>query len=177
MPVVAPARLLLNLAATTTRRRLERDIDVADARDPISPERLRAELPRFAGLPGVAPLRDLLERDTLTLTDSELERLFLPLARQAGLPEPITRLRVNGFRVDFFWPSLGLVVETDGLRYHRTPAQQARDLVREQTHRGAGIEPLRFTHRQVVSQQEWVRLTLRRVAARLARPAGDLLDL
>ena len=39
----------------------------------------------------------------------------------AGDPGP-----VNGFRVDFYWPDLGLVVETDGLRYHRTPAQQAR---------------------------------------------------
>jgi very-short-patch-repair endonuclease len=30
---------------------------------------------------------------------------------------------VNGFKVDFFWPELGLVVETDGWRYHRTPGR------------------------------------------------------
>ena len=35
---------------------------------------------------------------------------------------PLTSQRLNGFRVDFFWPELGLVVETDGLRYHRTAA-------------------------------------------------------
>lgn len=28
-------------------------------------------------------------------------------------------------------PDLGLVVETDGLRYHRTPAEQARDRLTE----------------------------------------------
>ena len=59
----------------------------------------------------------------------------------------MTRQRVNGFEVDFFWPTLGLVVETDGLRYHRTPAQQARDRVRDQAHTAAGLTPLRFTAR------------------------------
>jgi very-short-patch-repair endonuclease len=34
---------------------------------------------------------------------------------------------VNGYRIDFYWPDLELVVETDGLRYHRTPEQQAKD--------------------------------------------------
>ena len=91
----------------------------------------------------------MLDRRTFRLTDSELERRFLPLARAAGLPVPLTRQRVNGFEVDFFWPDLGLVVETDGLRYHRTPAQQARDRLRDQAHTAAGLTPLRFTHAQV----------------------------
>jgi len=46
-------------------------------------------------------------------------------------------------------PELGLVVETDGLRYHRTPAQQARDRRRDQLHTAAGLTTLRFTHAQV----------------------------
>ena len=46
---------------------------------------------------------------------------------RAGLPKPLTQQWLHGFRVDFYWPELGLVVETDGLRYHRTAAQQARD--------------------------------------------------
>jgi very-short-patch-repair endonuclease len=45
-----------------------------------------------------------------------------------------------------------LVVETDGLRYHRTPAQQARDRRRDQAHVAAGITPLRFTHAQVAQE-------------------------
>ena len=36
-----------------------------------------------------------------------------------------------------------LVVETDGLRYHRTPAQQSRDRRRDQAHTAAGLTPLR----------------------------------
>jgi very-short-patch-repair endonuclease len=77
--------------------------------------------------------------DKFDLTDSELERRFLPLARRAGLPRPLTGEKLNGFKVDFFWFELGLVVETDGLRYHRTPAQQARDRLRDQAHVAAGM--------------------------------------
>jgi len=102
------------------------------------------------------------------LTDSELERRLLPIARRAGLPQPETGVRVNGFKVDFFWPGLGLVVETDGLRYHRTPAQQAKDRVRDQSHAAAGLTSLRFTYDQVAHQPGRVEATLRTVAGRLS---------
>jgi len=35
-------------------------------------------------------------------------------------------------------PNLGLVVETDGLRYHRSPAQRARDRLRWHSRRLRG---------------------------------------
>ncbi len=69
--------------------------------------------------------------------------------------------------MDFDWPELGLVVETDGLRYHRTPAQQARDRRRDQVLAAAGLTPLRFTYEQVVSAPAEVERTLRAVTARL----------
>ena len=74
----------------------------------------------------------------------------------------------NGFRVDFFWPRLGLVVETDGLAYHRTAAQQRRDRVRDQSHIAAGLSCLRFTHAQIVREPARVRQILTSVAERLA---------
>jgi len=80
---------------------------------------------------------------------------------------PRTQAWVNGFRVDFHWPELGLVVETDGLRYHRTAIQQARDLKREQVHAAAGLETLRFSAAQVRDDPEWALATMRRVMARL----------
>jgi very-short-patch-repair endonuclease len=95
-----------------------------------------------------------------------LERRFLPIVRKAGLPLPQTRWRVNGFKVDFYWPELGLVVETDGLRYHRMPAAQARDRVRDQEHAAAGLTPLRFTRAQVRFEPERVEATLAAVASR-----------
>ncbi len=71
-------------------------------------------------------------------------------------------------RTDFYWPDLGLVVETDGLRYHRTPAQQAKDRRRDQAHTAAGLTPLRFTHGQIAFEPAYVRATLEEVARRLS---------
>ena len=122
----------------------------------MDPERLREALEELTGLPGVAVLRETLDRHTFTLTESHLERLFLPIARKAGLPPPLTQRHVNGFRVDFYWPELKLVVETDGLRYHRTPAQQAADRERDLAHFAAGLTALRFTHAQTRHRAGWV---------------------
>jgi very-short-patch-repair endonuclease len=157
------------MASHLPRDHLERAVNEADRLDLIDPEALREALDGRVLQPGVGKLRDLLDRRTFTFTDSALERRFKPIARAAGLPQPLTQQRVNGFRVDFFWPELGLVVETDGLRYHRTPSQQARAHVRDQTHLAADLMPLRFTHAQVAYGRPYVEATLRRVAARLNR--------
>jgi very-short-patch-repair endonuclease len=53
-----------------------------------------------------------------------------------------------------------LVVETDSLRYHRTPAKQATDNRRDHAHIAAGHMPLRFTHWQVRYEANHVRKLL-----------------
>ena len=151
---------------------VEAAINEADKLDLCDPERLRAELEDLPAWTGIDKLRRILDRRTFTTTDTELERRFLPIARRAGLPSPLTQHWLNGFRVDFYFPDLKLVVETDGLRYHRTPAQQARDRLRDQAHLAAGLTPLRFTHAQVRFDRSYVRGTLATVAARLLRLAG-----
>ncbi len=168
IPVTAVVRTLLDLATGgTDESGLQGAINEADRLDLIDPEALRANLDQHVGDPGVGRLRRLLDRERFTLTDSELERAFLPIARAAGLPLPLTQQWVNGFRVDFFWPDLGLVVETDGLRYHRTAARQARDRRRDQVHAAAGLLPLRFTRAQVKFEPEVIRTTLGAVARRI----------
>lgn len=117
-------------------------------------------------------MRSLLGARAFRLTDSELERRFLRLVRRVNLPVPQTGARLNGFKVDFYWPELGLVVETDGLRYHRTPAQQARDRERDQAHTAAGLTQLRFTHAQVFRDPVRVGQTLRAVVRRLEVPGA-----
>jgi very-short-patch-repair endonuclease len=166
--VTTPQCSLLDLATRLGPRELEAAVNQADKLDLVDPEALRSALDAMTGRPGVRALRTLLDRRTLTLTDSELERRFLPLARAAGLPKPLTQAPVNGYRVDFYWPELGLVVETDGLRYHRTPAQQAQDRRRDQAHTAAGLTPLRFTHAQVAYEPSSVQGTLSAVAKRRA---------
>jgi hypothetical protein len=143
-------------------------INEADKYNLVHPPELRHALDERAGEPGVAILRHILDRRTFRLTKEELERRFLPLAVKAGLPVPLTGQIVNGFEVDFYWPDLGLVVETDGLRYHRTPAEQARDRLRDQAHTAAGLTQLRFTHEQVRYEPEYVVRILIQTASRFA---------
>src|SRR3954466_1059981 len=167
IPVTSPSCSLVDLADHLTHDQLEAAVIEADKRGLVDPDQLRRALEAIRPRPGVARLRVVLDRETLALTDSELERRFLPLVRRAGLSPPLSQQTVNGFRVDFHWPELGLIVETDGLTYHRTPAQQARDRVRDQAHTAAGLTTLRFTHAQVAHQSGRVQSVLRTVAKRL----------
>lgn len=166
IPVTSPARTIIDIAPRLSRKQLERTISEADRLDLVSPDRLRDALDGRRRTPGVSVLRATLDARTFRLTASELERLFLAIVKAAGLPLPETGRRVNGFVVDFFWPALGLVVEADGLRYHRTPAQQARDRLRDQAHTAAGLVALRFTHEQIAKEPAHVVAVLRAVAAR-----------
>jgi very-short-patch-repair endonuclease len=172
IPVTSPIRTLADLATRLTEPHLEAAVNEADKLGLVDPERLRGALERMPRQRGVPALRRLLDSRVFRLTDSELERRFLRLVSSAALPMPETGREVNGFRVDFFWREFGLVVETDGLRYHRTPSQQARDRRRDQIHASAGMTTLRFTHEQVRFEPGYVRQTLLRVVARLARKPG-----
>jgi very-short-patch-repair endonuclease len=170
--VTSPALTLVDMAARLDRFAVERAVGEADKHDLVDPETLRLALEDYPRARGAAFLREVLDRRTLRLTDSELERLFLSIVRETGLPLPLTQQTVNGFRVDFHWPDLGLVVETDGLRYHRTPAQQSRDQVRDQMHAAAGLTALRFTFAQVKLEPAYVRGVLTAVIARLESGRG-----
>lgn len=172
IPVVSLACALVDLAAERTRGEVERAVGEADQKGLADPEKIRKALNRMTPRPGLKPLRDILDRHTFRLTRSELERIFIPIALSAGLPRPLTLQMVNGFEVDFYWPDLELVVETDSLRHHRTAIQQTKDLVRDQAHAVTDVTYLRFSHYQVAKERAYVRDRLAKVAARLsAQPA------
>jgi very-short-patch-repair endonuclease len=175
IPVTSPVQTLIDLATRYSQPTMEGSINEADVLGIIRTDDLRTALDDHPGEPGVARLRKILDRRTFRYTRTELERAFLPLARRAGLPLPLTSVFVNGHEVDFFFPDLGLVVETDGLTYHRTPAQQAKDQERDQDHSAGGLTPLRFTHAQIKYEPDRVIRVLRATAARLRAPSGAIL--
>jgi predicted transcriptional regulator of viral defense system len=155
IPVTTVSRTILDQAATpisdASLERLVNEADVARAID-FDFRALRRYCHLCTGEPGVRRLRRLLDPETFRLSDSELERSFRPLAIAAGFPQPLTKAVVNGYRVDFYWPDLALVVEADSLRYHRNAIKQSRDLMRDQVHTAAGLTTLRFTHWQVARE-------------------------
>ena len=183
IPVTSLVRTLLDMAcellpARLGRRtaaygrgahRLERLISEADKLGLIDPETLRATLDGHRGEPGARALCTVLDRHAFRLSDSHLEIVFRELVLAARLPLPESRQMVNGYRVDFYWPRLGLVVETDGLTYHRAASTQSQDIRRDQTHTAAGLTALRFSHHQIVRERRYVtgilRTTMRRLHA------------
>ncbi len=167
IPVTNPVQTLIDLATELKPMRLERAVNQADVHDLVDPETLRTALDEHVGEPGVKRLRTMLDRHTFRLSDSDLEILFRPLVRAAAYPSPLSKHWVLGFEVDFWFPDLGLVVETDGLRYHRTPAQQARMVKRDQTHSAAGLRVLRFTHWQIAYAPTEVTDVLRKIRPHL----------
>jgi very-short-patch-repair endonuclease len=163
IPVTTPVQTLIDLATELKPTRLERAVNEADKRDLIDPEALRRALDAYGGMPGVKPLRTMLDRHTFRLSDSDLEIYFRPLALDAGFPMPQAKQWVLGYEVDFLFPDHRLIVETDGLRYHRTPAQQARMVKRDQEHVAGGYRVIRFTHWQIAYAPGEVTGLLRRL--------------
>jgi transcriptional regulator with AbiEi antitoxin domain of type IV toxin-antitoxin system len=88
IPVTTPVCTLIDLAARLEPGPLEAAINEADKVGLTDPEELRAALTQPVRRPGVRRLREVLDRRTFTLTDSEFERRFLPLARAAGYLSP-----------------------------------------------------------------------------------------
>jgi very-short-patch-repair endonuclease len=166
IPVVTARQTLIDVAPRSSPAKLERMINEAVTLDLVDWDGLTAFV-ECSSARGAGALRKVLRSATLVLTDSELERLFLPIARRVGLATPLTGQWLDGFRVDFYWPDLGLVVETDGLRFHRSPLTQTRDARRDQIHLAAGRTPLRFTYAQVAHRPAEVERTLRAVVRRL----------
>ena len=161
--VTTVTQTLVDLAPRQTRDEREAMIGQADQRRLTNPEKLRKALDSMPRQPGLKILKQTLDRRNFVMTHTELERRFVPLAFDAGFTKPITQRYLGTNRVDFIWPELRLVVEVDGLTYHRTPAQQAKDIVAMNGYAGRGFQTMRFTHEQVRYEPDYVRDTLRGV--------------
>jgi very-short-patch-repair endonuclease len=160
IPVGDPISVLVDLATCLPDDELEDAVNEADRLDLIRTHRLRPALDGLPHRPGVGRLKALLDAQTFSRAANALERRFLAIVRDAGLPAPATQRQLGPHRVDFFWPERGLVVETDSLRHHRTAAEQEADLRRDQAHGRRGLRTLRFSHAQVFHRPAQVRAVL-----------------
>jgi hypothetical protein len=160
LPVTAPLRTLLDLAATRPRAEVERACSEALVLRLVAPEALgtatgpgSAILARIAG-EGIAPTR------------SELERRFLKAI--SDLPRPLVNERVGPYLVDFLWPSVRLVVEVDGARFHDHHIARRRDHARDTELQLRGYLVVRFTWQDVVREPETVAARIGRLVTRPA---------
>jgi len=101
--------------------------------------------------PGAAKLRAILRGD-IRVTLSELERRFLAVLREQGLPLPRTNKMATGRRVDCRWPEHRLTVELDSYRYHSSRHAWEQDRRHEREARARGDEFRRYTYDDVTER-------------------------
>jgi very-short-patch-repair endonuclease len=90
---------------------------------------------------------------------SYLERAFLEVVDDLGLPRPLTqqvlaRRDQRLIRVDFHFPRTNVVVEVLGYRFHRSSAQMQTDAERLNALVLAGFRPFQFTYEDVVGRSD-----------------------
>ncbi|MEA2311612.1 MAG: hypothetical protein QOE28_1580 [Solirubrobacteraceae bacterium] len=153
LAVTAPARTLVDVAATMTPAALGRLVEDMQRLELVSAAELFAALERGHGRSGALALRAVLDRDSEpSLTRSEAERRLLDLIRAARLPAPQTNVRVGHYEVDFLWAQERLVIEVDGFAFHGSRAAFERDRARDADLQARGYRVVRLTWRRIVDE-------------------------
>jgi hypothetical protein len=153
IPVTSVARTLFDLAEIVDARRLERAFESADRLQLLDVNAVDQVVHRNPGRRSLRHLLTLLPSlRPAPATRSELERLFLNVCAEAGLPAPVVNATVAGYEVDAYWPNHDLVVELDGYEFHRSRAAFERDRVRDAALQAAGHRVLRITYRRLVDE-------------------------
>ena len=143
IPITTVPRTIVDLAAELPPDQLARACHEAGVKYGTTPAQIKAVTPR----PG-PKLRGVLDGDTHVVL-SKLEKRFLELVRDAGLPMPVTNREAGGRRVDCRWPAQRLTVELDGYRYHRSRHAWEQDRRREREARARGDDFRRYTYGDV----------------------------
>ena len=177
--VTSATRTVFDLAlARAHPQRIEAAIDSAVRLQLSSPEVLAR---RLEGLRGSGRWGCRLVEEMIVDSGghTHLERRFLELVREAGLPTPRKQVvfRADGrhvARVDFFFDAFGVVVEVSGQKGHASPAERARDAQRRNELQDLGVRVFEYTFDDVTKRSDMVRRTLRiRLAsAALPQPAA-----
>lgn len=154
LPVMPTPQILLDLAATESRRQVRRALANADYHNLLNLEAVEQALGR--GRPGSAHLREALRehQPRLARTRSQLEAMFFELCEIAGFPLPELNVRVAGWEVDALFRAERIAVELDGHGNHRSPAQIRRDRRKDLTLRKAGFHPVRYSDEQLEQRTE-----------------------
>jgi len=88
------------------------------------------------------------DKKQFKFTESPIEDL-LKWELQARYINFETRVAIGGYKVDFLFPQVNLIVEADGREYHSSPDQQDRDFKRQLYLIKKGYTVLRFTGSQI----------------------------
>jgi hypothetical protein len=158
-------RTLTDLAADLSLDALARAYHEAAVRFKTTPAQVDAALQRRPRCPGAATLRAVLHGDA-RVTLSALEKRFLELLPEHGLPVPHTNRPAGSHYVDCRWPAQRLTVELDSYRFHSSRHAWEQDRRRDREARARGDELRRYTWGDVFEEPDTMIAELRRLLAR-----------
>jgi hypothetical protein len=148
IPVTTVPQTLVDLAAVLELDALARACHEAGVRYRTTPRQVGAVLERYPNAPGAGKLRAVMGGDA-RVTLSKLERRFLQLLREHGLPLPVMNRPAGGRRVDCRWPEHRLTVELDSYGFHNTRRAWEQDRRREREAYARGDQFRRYTYGDV----------------------------
>lgn len=151
IPVTSLHRTLLDFAEVARFQTLRHALDEAARRDLLDGRGLESLYARSRGRRGLKPLKAAVAklRGSAPWTQSELERRFLALIREANLPEPRANVVVEGFVVDLWWEEARVVVELDGYGFHKGRQKFASDRLQDTKLQLAGCVSIRVTQERL----------------------------
>jgi hypothetical protein len=167
IPCTSLPRTLIDLATQVDRRALTRAIDRAEELRVFDLGSLRATLASKRGRRGVRAVADVLATYAgPAMTRNEVEACFLAIVSRAGLPTPEVNVWVplpegDGYRPDFLWRDIGLVVEVDGRTHHARMSAFEHDRRRDRRLALAGYTTHRFAASEIAAQPRRVARELR----------------
>lgn len=146
IPVTAVPRTALDLAATLRPESLLRLLQRAEELHLFDLRHFDDLLARTIGHAGAGRLRRALELyRPAPFSRSGIERRFLELVVEAGLPRPSTGLGEEGYELDVYWPEERFAVELDTFETHGSHRAFESDRLRQENLKLAGIEMIRVT--------------------------------
>jgi very-short-patch-repair endonuclease len=164
IPVTTVARTLTDVASVLQFDDLARTCHEAGVRYRTTPRQVNAVLKRRPNAPGSKKLRRVM-RGEARVALSKLERRFLELLREAGLPLPVTNRLAGSKRVDCRWPEHRLTVELDSYTYHASRHAWEQDRRREREAYRRGDRHRRYTYDDVFGDPSEMLAELRELLA------------
>jgi hypothetical protein len=136
----------LDLAATVRFEWLEKMVERSEDLEHFDLRAVEGLLERTIGHQGHGRLRKAIALyKPSSFTRSTLEKRFLELCLDAGLPQPRTNFVAYGFELDCYWPEYSFAVELDVYETHGSRAAFERDRKRQEDLLLAGIGMTRVT--------------------------------
>lgn len=161
-----PTRTVIDLSSRLAVPALSRLLDSTISLRKTSVDLLaeRLESLRDSGVSGVRRMDQVLIDSGV---ESWLERRFLELLRESGLPRPRCQVVFKEgtktiARVDFLFDGTRVVVEVSGRRGHVTDAERRKDARRRNDLQRAGMVVIEFVTSDIVNEPGYVVMTLRR---------------